>query len=118
MTLFKQYHQQQDTLPPLTASTDTFSSPLTKKAGTSRISCCRQEDGNTCKNQWAIKLSATSDNWCRNSNFVIEGNENARKIVDDILCWGATMQELMTNLTQSYLDAKQSALLYPSKSLR
>jgi hypothetical protein len=43
-------------------------------------------------------LSATSDNWCRKSDFVIEGNENARKIVDDILCWGATMQELMTIL--------------------
>jgi hypothetical protein len=43
-------------------------------------------------------LSATSDDWCRKSNFVIEGNENARKIVDDILCWGATMQELMTKL--------------------
>jgi hypothetical protein len=28
------------------------------------------------------------DDWCRKSNFVIEGNENARKIVDDILCWG------------------------------
>jgi hypothetical protein len=43
-------------------------------------------------------LSANSDDWCRKSDFVIEGNENARKIVDDILCWGATMQELMTKL--------------------
>jgi hypothetical protein len=34
-------------------------------------------------------LSSTSDNWCRKSDFVIEGNESARKIVDDILCWGA-----------------------------
>jgi hypothetical protein len=25
----------------------------------------------------------------------LERNKNARKIVDDILCWGATMQELM-----------------------
>jgi hypothetical protein len=30
-------------------------------------------------------LSATSDDWCRKSDSVIEGNENARKIVDDIL---------------------------------
>jgi hypothetical protein len=43
-------------------------------------------------------LSATTDDWCRKSNFVIEGNKNAIKIVDDILCWGATMQELMTKL--------------------
>jgi hypothetical protein len=31
-------------------------------------------------------LSATSDDWCRKSNFVIKGNENARKFVNDILC--------------------------------
>jgi hypothetical protein len=43
-------------------------------------------------------LSVTSDDWCRKSNFVIQCNKNARKIVDDILCWGATMQELMTKL--------------------
>jgi hypothetical protein len=43
-------------------------------------------------------LSATSDDWGRKSDFVIEGNENARKIMDDILCWGTTMQELMTKL--------------------
>jgi hypothetical protein len=28
---------------------------------------------------------------CRKSNFVIEGNANARKIVYNILCWGATI---------------------------
>jgi hypothetical protein len=38
--------------------------------------------------QGPMGLSATSDNWCRKSDFVIKGNENARKIVDDILCWG------------------------------
>jgi hypothetical protein len=32
--------------------------------------------------------SAISDHWCRKGDFVIEGNENARKIVNDILCWG------------------------------
>jgi hypothetical protein len=47
-------------------------------------------------------LSATTDNWCRKSNFVIEGNENARKIVDNILCWGSTMQELMTRLNNRH----------------
>jgi hypothetical protein len=43
-------------------------------------------------------LSATSDDWCRKCDFVIEGNENSRKIVDNILCWGTTIQELMTKL--------------------
>jgi hypothetical protein len=51
-------------------------------------------------------LSATSDYWCRKSDFVIEGNENARKIVDDILCWGSTMQELMTKLDTILLRCK------------
>jgi hypothetical protein len=51
-------------------------------------------------------LSATSDDWCRKSNFVIEGKENARKIVDDILSWGATMQELMTKLDTILLQCK------------
>jgi hypothetical protein len=46
----------------------------------------------------SMGLSATSDNWCRKCDFVIEGNENARKIVDNILCWGTTMQELLTKL--------------------
>jgi hypothetical protein len=51
-------------------------------------------------------LSATSDDWCRKSDFVIKGNENATKIVDDILCWGATMQELMTKLDTILLRCK------------
>jgi hypothetical protein len=51
-------------------------------------------------------LSATSDDWCRKSDFVIEGNKNARKIVDDILCWGAAMQELVTKLDTILLRSK------------
>jgi hypothetical protein len=51
-------------------------------------------------------LSATSDNWCRKSHFVIEGKENARKIVDNILYWGAMMQELMTKLETILLRCK------------
>jgi hypothetical protein len=51
-------------------------------------------------------LSATSDDWCRKSNFVIERNENARKIVDDILCSGTTMQEHMTKLDMILLKCR------------
>jgi hypothetical protein len=51
-------------------------------------------------------LSATSDDWCRKSNFVIEGNEKARKIVEDILFWETTMQELMTKLDTILLQCK------------
>jgi hypothetical protein len=56
--------------------------------------------------QGPMGLSATSKDWCRKSDFVIEGNKNARKIVDNILCWGATMQELMTKLDTILLRCK------------
>jgi hypothetical protein len=65
-----------------------------------------------------IGLSATSDNWCRKSNFVIEGNKNARKIVDDILCWGVTMQELMTKLDTILLRCKAMDITLSIKKLR
>jgi hypothetical protein len=51
-------------------------------------------------------LSATSDYWCRKSYFVKKGNKNARKIMDNILCWGATMQELMTKLDTILFQCK------------
>jgi hypothetical protein len=51
-------------------------------------------------------LSTTLDDWCRKSNFVIEGNANARKIVDNILCWGATMEELMSKLDTILMQCK------------
>jgi hypothetical protein len=51
-------------------------------------------------------LSATLDECCRKSDFVIQGNKNTRKIVDDILCWGATMQELMSKLDTILMQCK------------
>jgi hypothetical protein len=63
-------------------------------------------------------LSATSDNWCWKSDFVIEGNENARKIVDDILCWGSTMQELMTKLDTILLRCKAIGITLSIKKFK
>jgi hypothetical protein len=63
-------------------------------------------------------LSATSDDWCRKSNFVIEGKENARKIVDDILSWGATMQELMTKLDTILLQCKAIGITLSIKKIK
>jgi hypothetical protein len=63
-------------------------------------------------------LSATSDEGCRKSNFLIEGNENARKIVDDILCWGATMQELMTKLETILLHCKAISITLSLKKIK
>jgi hypothetical protein len=58
-------------------------------------------------------LSATSEDWCRK-----EGNENARKIVDDILCRGATMQELMIKLDTILLRCKAIGITLSIKKFK
>jgi hypothetical protein len=63
-------------------------------------------------------LSATSDDWCRKSDFVIKGNENARKIVDDILCWGSTVQELMTKLVTILMRCKAIGITLSIKKFK
>jgi hypothetical protein len=63
-------------------------------------------------------LSATLDNWCRKSNFVIKGKENTRKIVDNILCWGATMQELMSKLDTILLRYKAIGITLSIKKFK
>ena len=40
-------------------------------------------------------LNASSDEWCSRSDAVIEGLPWTRKIVDDILIWAETEEELM-----------------------
>jgi hypothetical protein len=63
-------------------------------------------------------LLATSDDWCRKSSFVIEGNANARKFVDDILCWGATMQELMSKLDTILMRCKAIGITLSIKKFK
>ena len=43
-------------------------------------------------------LSWSSDEWCRYSDFVIEGCEFAKKIVDDILIWAPTLEILESRM--------------------
>ena len=43
-------------------------------------------------------LSASSDEWCRHSDVVIEGLPFAKKIVDDILIWASNLTELKQNI--------------------
>ena len=43
-------------------------------------------------------LSSSSDEWCRHSDRAIEGLPWARKIVDDILIWAPTLEELGNRL--------------------
>jgi hypothetical protein len=63
-------------------------------------------------------LSATSDDWCRKSDFVIEGNENVRKIVDDFLCLGSTVQELMTKLDTILMRCKAISITLSIKKFK
>ena len=45
-------------------------------------------------------LSSSSDEWCRYSDFVIEGCEFAKKIVDDILIWAPSLDVLEKSILQ------------------
>jgi|GEM_PF-2645699 len=40
-------------------------------------------------------LNASSDEWCRRSDVIVEGLTYAKKIVDDVLIWASTPQELI-----------------------
>ena len=43
-------------------------------------------------------LNASSDEWCRRSDAVVDGLLWAKKIVDDILIWASTLQELQQRI--------------------
>ena len=39
-------------------------------------------------------LSASSDEWCRRSDVIVESLPFAKKIVDDVLIWAPTLDDL------------------------
>ena len=41
-------------------------------------------------------LNASSDKWCRHSDVAVEGLEWCMKIVDDIIIWATTTEEMWT----------------------
>ena len=43
-------------------------------------------------------LSASSDEWCRRSDIVVESLPFAKKIVDDIIVWAPSLETLQSNL--------------------
>ena len=45
-----------------------------------------------------IDLSASSDEWCRHSDWVVEGLPWTKKMVDDILKWEPNIQELESEI--------------------
>ena len=47
-------------------------------------------------------LNASSDEWCQRSDAVVDGLLWAKKIVDDILIWASSLQELQQRIAVSY----------------
>ena len=45
-------------------------------------------------------LNASSDEWCRRSDVVIEGLPWARKLVDDIIVWASSVAELSLGINE------------------
>lgn len=43
-------------------------------------------------------LSSSGDHWCLASDAALEGLKNVEKLVDDILCYGETLEELLLTL--------------------
>ena len=65
-------------------------------------------------------LNASSDEWCRRSDVVIEGLPWARKLVDDIILWASNLEELSLRINEivSRCAASNICLLYTSPSPR
>ena len=45
-------------------------------------------------------LNASSDEWCWRSDIVIEGLPWARKLVDDIILWASSLEELSLRINK------------------
>ena len=50
-------------------------------------------------------LNASSDEWCRRSDLITEGLFWCRKLVDDILVWASTKEELFQRLKNFFLES-------------
>ena len=55
-------------------------------------------------------LNASSDEWCCQSDVIIEGLDWARKIVDDTLIWAEDMEELMMQKSRHHISKKKLEL--------
>ena len=52
-------------------------------------------------------LSASSDEWCRTSDWIVEGLPWAMKIVDDTLVWANDLQTLEERVVEVLEPCKQ-----------
>ena len=62
-------------------------------------------------------LNASSDEWCCQSDIIIQGLPWARKIVDDTLIWAEDMQELMDRTRTILSRCRESGITISKKKL-
>ena len=60
-------------------------------------------------------LNASSDEWCRRSDVVIEGLSLARKLVDDIIVWGSNLEELSFRINEITSRCEKSNIILSKK---
>ena len=63
-------------------------------------------------------LSASSDEWCQKSDFVVEGFDFCKKIVDDILIWATSEPELINNCRKVLDKCRQLNVSISAKKLK
>jgi hypothetical protein len=63
-------------------------------------------------------LNASSDEWCARSDAALEGLEKTRKIVDDILVWASTWEELCGRVREVLRRCKNMASRCPETRCR
>ena len=73
-----------------------FQIPLSEEA--SRLTTFLLPSGRNRYFRAPMGLSSSSDEWCRHSDRVVEGFPWCKKIVDDILIWAPTPQDLEERL--------------------
>ena len=60
-------------------------------------------------------LNASSDEWCRRSDIVIEGLPWARKLVDDIILWASSLEELSLRINETVSRCASSNIILSKK---
>ena len=63
-------------------------------------------------------LNASSDEWCCQSDIIIEGLPWARKIVDDTIIWADTEKDLEERVLQVLMRCRESGITISQKKLQ
>ena len=63
-------------------------------------------------------LNASSDEWCCQSDIIIQGLPWARKIVDDTIIWATTLEELKGRIDTVLTTCRDSRITISRKKLQ